>query len=48
MFDVQAITEFDDIPEEWILNWNHMGVNFIPVSSWMMEKEGMKTWISQE
>ena len=40
--DVQAISEFEDIPDELILNWDHTGVHYIPVSSWTMEKEGMK------
>ena len=40
--DVQAISEFEEIPDELILNWDHTGVHYIPVSSWTMEKEGTK------
>ena len=40
--DIQVISEFEEIPDELILNWDHTGVNYIPVSSWTMEKEGTK------
>jgi len=40
--DVQTITEFEEIPDELILNWDHTGINYVPLSSWMMEKEETK------
>ena len=34
--------EFEDIPEDLVINWNHTGINYIPVSKWTMEAEGSK------
>ena len=42
LFDIKTIIEFEEIPDDLILNWNHTGVNYIPVSSWTMAKEGSK------
>lgn len=32
----------EDIPNQLIINWDHTGINYVPVSSWTMEKEGTK------
>ena len=42
LFDIKTIIEFEEIPDDLILNWDHTGVNYIPVSSWTMAKEGSK------
>ena len=31
-----------DIPAELIINWDHAGLNIVPVSNWTMELEGAK------
>ena len=36
------IIEFEEISDDLILNWDHTGVNYIPISSWTMAKEGSK------
>lgn len=35
------MSEFD-IPPELIYNWDHTGINYVPVSNWTMEIEGSK------
>jgi hypothetical protein len=37
----KAVSEFD-IPPELIYNWDHTGINYVPVSNWTMEIEGSK------
>ncbi len=32
----------EEIPPELEINWDHTGINYIPVSNWTMEKEGAK------
>ena len=32
----------DEVPGELIINWDQTGVNYIPVSSWTMQSEGVK------
>lgn len=31
-----------DIPADMVINWDHSGLNLIPVSDWTMEAEGSK------
>ena len=38
-FDVKCIVEIDKIPDSLVINWD---VNYVPVSSWNIEKEGNK------
>ena len=32
----------EKIPPALIVNWDHTGLKYVPVSSWMMAKEGSK------
>jgi len=32
----------DEIPLQLIINWDHTGINYFPVSSWTMETPGMQ------
>ena len=32
----------EDIPEYLIINWDHTGLNYVPVSNWTMAEEGSK------
>ena len=34
----------EDIPNELVINWDHMGIHYVPVSNWTMAAEGLK-WI---
>ena len=42
VYDVKSIIEFEDIPKDLVINWDHTGINYIPVSKWTMEAEGSK------
>ena len=32
----------EDIPNELVINWDHTGINYIPVSNWTVGMEGLK------
>ena len=32
----------EDIPPNMIINWGHTGIHYVPVSNWMLAKEGPK------
>ena len=40
VYDVKSIIEFEDIPEDLVINWDHTGIYYIPVSNCTMEAEG--------
>lgn len=42
VFDVKTIIEMEEIPSELVINWDHTGIHYVPVSSWTMAKEGSK------
>ena len=31
-----------DIPEDLIINWDHTGFTYVPVSNWSMAEKGSK------
>ena len=37
---VETAVKKYNIPPEIIYNWDHTGINYVPVSSWTMEVEG--------
>ena len=41
VFDIKAIIEMEEIPPELVINWDHTGINYVPVSNWTMAKEGI-------
>ena len=32
----------EEIPPDLIINWDQTGINYVPVGSWTMEKEGAR------
>ena len=44
LFDIKVITEMEEILNDLIINRDHTGLHYVPVSSWTMEKEGSK-WV---
>ena len=36
LLDVKAVVEMEDIPSDFILNWDHTGINIVPSSKWAM------------
>ena len=39
-----AVVQREDIPKDLVLNWDHMGVNIVPGSSWTMDLKGQQ-WV---
>lgn len=35
-YDVGAIIEMENVPDELVINWDHTGINYVPTSSWTM------------
>ena len=42
LLDIKAVVEMEDIPFDLIVNWDQTGIHYVPVGSWMMDKEGSK------
>ena len=42
LYDVKAIMEMEEIPKELVINWDHTGIHYVPVSNWTVAKEGSK------
>ena len=40
--DIKNIVVMDEIPPDLIINFDQTGINYVPISSWTMEKEGAK------
>ena len=40
--EIKAIVTMEEIPSSMILNWDHTGLKYVPVSSWTMAKQGSK------
>ena len=34
--------EMEEIPRQLLINWDHTGIQYVPVSAWTMAKEGSK------
>ena len=42
LFDIRTIIEMKDIPQDLVVNWDHTGINYVPVSNWTMAAQGSK------
>ena len=42
IFDVKAVIEMEEIPSDLVISWDRTGIHYVPVSTWMMAKEGLK------
>lgn len=40
--DIKSIMIMDEVPPELVINWDHTGINYVPVSNWTMAKQGSK------
>ena len=38
--DVATTVEMEEIPGEFVLNWDQTGIRFVPSSTWTMERRG--------
>ena len=37
---IQVTMEFEEIPPQLVLNWDHTALSYVPASKWTMEKKG--------
>ena len=42
LLDIKNIVSLEEIPPDLIINWDQTGINYVPVGSWTMEKEGAR------
>ena len=42
LLDIKVVIEMDKIPFDLVINWDQMGIHYVPVGSWTMAKEGSK------
>ena len=42
LHEVKTVADLENIPEDLIINFDQMGIKYIPTSSWTLEKEGSK------
>jgi len=40
--DISVVVKMEEIPDELVLNWDHMPVNIVPGSQWTMAQKGAK------
>ena len=43
-YDARVLIDMMEIPGSLVINWDQTGIQYVPVSQWTMEREGMK-WI---
>lgn len=44
LFDINTIVEMEEIPKALVLNWDHTGINYVPVSKWTWLKKEVKEY----
>ena len=40
IFDTKALITLKDIPSDLVINWDPIGIQYVPVSNWTMAKKG--------
>ena len=40
IFDIEVISQMEEVPNDLIINWDHTGINYVPTSNWTMAEEG--------
>lgn len=41
IFDIRVIVEMEEIAPDLIINWDHTGINYVPVGNWTHAKKGL-------
>jgi len=41
-YDARVLIDMMEIPDSLVINWDQTGIQYVPVSQWTMEREGMK------
>ena len=42
LLDIKNVVQMDEVPAQLIINWDQIGINYIPTSNWTMEQVGSK------
>ena len=42
LFDIKNVVSLEEIPHDLIISWDQTDINYIPIGSWTMEKEGAR------
>ena len=42
LFDAKCLIAMEEISDSLVINWDQTGIQYVPVSAWTMEKQGMK------
>jgi len=42
LLEIKNVVCMDEIPKDLIINFDQTGINYVPLTSWMMEQEGAK------
>ena len=42
LLDIKGVKMMEDIPDELVVNWDQIGIKYVPVSQWTMERKGAK------
>ena len=42
LFNIKAMNQMEEIPQDLVINWDQTGIHYVPVSSFTMEKEGTR------
>ena len=42
LLDIKVVVEMMKVPNEFVFNWDHTGINIVPGSQWTMEPKGPK------
>ena len=40
--DIAAVVQLEEVPPSLVINWDHTGLKYVPLSLWTMAKEGSK------
>jgi len=43
LFDIKAVVALEEIPPELIINFDQIGLKYVPVGDWTMAKKGSKS-----
>ena len=42
LFDIKVIVTLEEVPPTLAINWDYTSIKYVPISDWMMAKQGVK------
>ena len=42
LLDIKGVKMMEEVPDELVVNWDQIGIKYVPVSQWTMERKGAK------